>query len=142
MVLSRLRGNLTFRAWTVSIVLHLIVLTVFGFVKLSRPKVYSGTSSVPTAKVNKVREFMQSAAVLPKPKVKRASVAALEKKPKRLLTSEAIFENSNSDSDVFSVPAKPQSFWSKSLADGLYLPAEVSFLRSPPFKMIPPRAIS
>ena len=130
MVLSRPRGNLTFQAWTVSIVLHLIALTVFSFVTLSKPKAYSDTGSVPTAKVNKIREFMQSAAVLPKPKVKRASVAALEKKPKRLLTSEAIFGNSNSDSDVFSVSAKPQSFWSKSLAEGLYLPAEVSFFGS------------
>jgi hypothetical protein len=57
----------------VSVFLHLLILTVFGFLKLSRPENPVPERYAPTARVNQLKNIIEKATVLPKPKVKKPS---------------------------------------------------------------------
>jgi hypothetical protein len=70
MVSNSSRRNVTFWAWAVSIVVHLIVLTVFGLFKLSPSKAQGEQSAAPTAGVSQVKKLIQAAPIVPKPKIK------------------------------------------------------------------------
>jgi hypothetical protein len=72
-VLNKRSGSVTFWAWTVSILLHLLVLTVLGFVRLSKSQSKIPQKHLPTAKVSQLKSLMESATVVPKPKIKRPS---------------------------------------------------------------------
>jgi hypothetical protein len=60
-----------FWAWTVSIGLHLTVLTAFGLVRFSRAEARDGHWPVPTAKISRIRKLTQAVPVIPKPKIKK-----------------------------------------------------------------------
>lgn len=76
---ARHSGSVTFWAWMASIVVHLIVLTVFGIVKFSPSKVQDRQQPIPTAKVSQIKKFMQTAPVVPKPKIKKPARDQLAK---------------------------------------------------------------
>jgi len=63
-------GSVTFWAFVASIVVHLVVLTTFGFIRFSQSEVQVGQIAVPTAKVSQVKKLIQAVPVIPKPKVK------------------------------------------------------------------------
>jgi hypothetical protein len=74
-----------------SIAVHLIVLTAFGFVTFSQSEAQLAQGSAPTAKVNRIKEFAQSAPVIPKPKVKRSVKDLSVEKKGRLLPKNPVF---------------------------------------------------
>lgn len=86
-------GTVTFWAWMVSIALHLIVLMVFGVIKFSQSESQDKQRPVPTAKVNRIKNLMQAAQVIPKPKIKKPAITRLSKNKSRLLTESQIFGN-------------------------------------------------
>ncbi|MHC4394093.1 MAG: vWA domain-containing protein [Planctomycetota bacterium] len=61
-----------FWAWTVSIAVHLIVLTIFGLVKFSQAEAQDRQHPVPTAKINRIKKLIETSPVIPKPKIKPA----------------------------------------------------------------------
>lgn len=69
----------TFWAWTASIFIHLIVLTVFGVVRFSQAKAQDIYQQVPTAQIRQVKKIAESALIIPKPKVKRIDSSYLAK---------------------------------------------------------------
>jgi hypothetical protein len=78
-------------AWVTSIVVHLMVLTCFGFVTFSWSEVNMVQGPAPTAKVSRVKKFTQSMPVIPKPKVKTPAEALSVKDEDRLLPVNAVF---------------------------------------------------
>lgn len=86
-------GGVTFWAWTVSIAVHLIAFTGFGFVKFSQTEGGVRQRPVPTAKVSQVKKLVQTAGVIPKPKVKRPDKEGPAGKSASLLPVEEIFDN-------------------------------------------------
>lgn len=64
------RGT-AFWAWTASVFVHLIVLTVFGVVKFSQAKAQDIYQQVPSAQIRQVKKIAEAAFIIPKPKVKR-----------------------------------------------------------------------
>ncbi len=64
-------GNATFWAWTVSIALHLVVLTVFGVTRFSRPTEQGKQPPVPAARLSRIKKLMQAAPIIPKPKIRK-----------------------------------------------------------------------
>jgi hypothetical protein len=84
MVSNHRSGSVTFWAWIASITFHLIVLTAFGFVKFAQSKTQAERPT-PTAKINQIKRFMETAPAMPKPKVKRSDKSRFTKKMDRLL---------------------------------------------------------
>ncbi len=68
------RGSVTFWAWTVSVGVHLAILTALGFAKFPWSKPESRQQPVPIARVSRVKELMQAAAIIPKPKISKPTV--------------------------------------------------------------------
>lgn len=71
MVWSGWSGGATFWAWMASIIVHLITLTAFGFVRFSQAEAGVKQNPVPTATISQIKKLVQAAPVIPKPKVKR-----------------------------------------------------------------------
>jgi Mg-chelatase subunit ChlD len=71
MVTTVRRGSITFWAWTASIALHLIVLTIFAVVRFSQSHTQSRDEVIPTAQVNWVKKITQASPVIPKPRIKK-----------------------------------------------------------------------
>ena len=69
----------TFWAWTASVFIHVIVLTVFGVVKFSQAKAQDIYQQVPTGQIRQVKKIAESAFIIPKPKVKRIGSSYLAK---------------------------------------------------------------
>ncbi len=64
------RGSITLWAWMVSIGVHAVVLAVFGVVKFSQPAAEDeGQQPTPTAKLSRIKEFIEADVVVPKPKI-------------------------------------------------------------------------
>ena len=88
--------SVKFWAWTASIGVHLIVLTVFGVVKFSQQTVQARQHVIPLAKVSRIKELMQTTDVTAKPKVKKplpkANSSSFATRPKRILPANRIFE--------------------------------------------------
>ena len=70
MVSNSRRGNVAFWAWAVSIAVHLTVLTVFGLFKLSPSNAPGEQPATPTAGISQVKKLIQTALIIPKPKIK------------------------------------------------------------------------
>ena len=83
------RNGVIFWAWMVSIGMHLAALTGFGFVRFSQAEVEQ--RPVPTAKINQVKKIIQTANVIPKPKVKKAHQRVIAEKKVSLLSADEIF---------------------------------------------------
>jgi len=75
MVSSRRKDGVVFWAWMASIAVHLTVLMVFGIVKFSpsRQQAWAKQRPVPLAKVSQIKKFLESAPVIPKPKIKKSA---------------------------------------------------------------------
>ena len=71
MVTSVRSGSITFWAWTASIALHLIVLTIFGIVRFSQSHTQSRDKALPTASISWVKKLTQASLVIPKPRIKK-----------------------------------------------------------------------
>ncbi len=91
MVWARRHGSVTFWAWAVSIAVHTIVLTAFGFVKFSQSKAQVKQRPVPTAKVNQIKKLIETAPVMPKPKVKKPAKNGFTRNTDRLLPVNRVF---------------------------------------------------
>ena len=61
-----------FWAWTVSIGVHLIVLSAFGVVRFSKAEGQDRCRLAPTTRIESTRQPARSAPVMPKPKVRKA----------------------------------------------------------------------
>jgi len=81
----------TFWAWMGSIAVHLIVLTSPSFVELPRSAAEVKQKAVPTAKISQIKKLMQTAGVIPKPKIKRPTKRGFTKKSDSLLPVNQIF---------------------------------------------------
>lgn len=73
-VLVRRKSGVAFWAWVISIAAHLLALAVFGFVKFSQPRAQFSERPTPAAKVSQIKKLMQTAAIIPKPKIKSSSI--------------------------------------------------------------------
>ena len=84
-------GRVVFWAWTVSIVVHLAVLTVLGLVKLPQSKTQAGQGPITAARLSRISKLAQAAPIIRKPKVKdhltAAGASELTEKADRLLGS-------------------------------------------------------
>ena len=85
-------GSVMFWAWAASIVVHLIVLGVFGAVKFSQSETQNEHRPVPAAKVSQVKKLMQAVPVIPKPKVKKPVKDRFSKRTGRILPAKRIFD--------------------------------------------------
>jgi len=85
-------AGVTFWAWTTSIAVHLIVLTAFGVFKFSQWQAGAKQGPAPTAKVSQIRKLIRAVPIIPKPKVKKASVERFAKSTDRLLPVNRIFD--------------------------------------------------
>jgi len=74
-----------------SIVVHLIVLTVFGVVKFSRSKVQGEQRPTPMAKVSRMKKLIAAAPIIPKPKIKKSTESRFARRANRLLPTDRIF---------------------------------------------------
>lgn len=70
-------GSVTFWAWSVSIVVHIVVLLVFGVVKFSRFVPQQLQNVIPTASVTQIKKIIEAAPVVSKPKIKRNDESCL-----------------------------------------------------------------
>ena len=76
------RGSVTFWAWIASFAVHLIVLSAFGVVKFSPCRQWASLKAqgqhrpAPVAKVRQVRRLIDSAPIIPKPRIKKILPAA------------------------------------------------------------------
>ena len=61
-----------FWAWTVSIGVHLIVLSAFGVVRFSRAEDQDENRLTPTARIERIRQLAHAAPVTAKPKIRKA----------------------------------------------------------------------
>ena len=121
-VWGRRSGSVTFWAWTVSLAVHLIVLTAFGLVKFSQAQADTKQRPSPTAKVNQIKRLIEAAPVIPKPKVKKPAKDRLTKKTNRLLPVNRIFSTAKPGSQDWAYPAKssaPQGAFSLSSSANL-----------------------
>jgi hypothetical protein len=91
MVSGRRCGSVTFWAWTTSVAVHLIALTVFGVVKFSQSKVQGEQRAIPTAKVSRIKKLMQATPIIPKPKVKKPVNGRFAGRTNRLFSANQIF---------------------------------------------------
>ena len=91
-LLTGRRDSVTFWAWVASIVVHLAVLTTFGFIKFSQSEVQAGQIAVPTAKVSQMKKLIQSVPVIPKPKVKKPVKNRFTGRTDRFLPVNQIFD--------------------------------------------------
>jgi len=82
MVCQRQKGSVAFWAWSVSIVLHMVVLSVFAILRFSQSDSKSDSQSLPMASVNRVKRFIEASPVVSKPKVKRRVTEQFVSKPK------------------------------------------------------------
>jgi len=84
------RGSIAFWAWSVSIVLHVIVLSIFGVVRFSRFKPELTKGGVPTAKVSRITELLRTSTVIPKPKVIKPVTRQFAEKTNALSSAEEL----------------------------------------------------
>jgi hypothetical protein len=68
-------GSVAFWAWTASVAVHLVVLTVFGFVKFTQSQAQLRDIPVPTAKVSRIKKLIEATPIAPKPKISKPTRA-------------------------------------------------------------------
>jgi len=128
---SNLNRSPKFWAWTASIVLHLIVLSILVAFKFSPSEAQGIEWPVPMADVDWIKERMRTTPVVAKPKVeKRAGISSLKSPVIEKLTSQ-IFDASKSSkrdlADFAKLPASEDVF---SIASSSTLPKTVEFFGS------------
>jgi hypothetical protein len=111
-LLTERGGSVTFWAWTASIAVHMIVLTVFGFVQFSQSKTQRRDVPVPTAKVSRIKKLIETAPITPKPKIKKPTKTEIAggmdvAAPKP--ASERIFEAAKPEDQDLENLAKPSA---------------------------------
>lgn len=112
-----------FWAWAISIAVHLAAFTGFCFVKFSQAEADMKQRSVPTAKINQIKKYVQTAGVIPKPKVKRPIGERFRDKGASLLPVEQVFDNARPVSEDWT------SLEKSSASGGEFLPPSGSGLR-------------
>lgn len=115
--LSRRRsGGVTFWAWTASVVVHLMVLAAFGFIKFSPCRRQAGAETqlrdapIPTATVSRIKKLIEAAPIIPKPKIKeptRVEFAGRENAAAQKPAAGRIFEASKPGDESLGDLAKP-----------------------------------
>ncbi len=126
------RGSVTFWAWTASIIVHVIILTVFAVAKFSRSKAVAEQRPAPTARVTRVKELVQTPLITPKPKVKKPRKTTMTKTAKHPQPITRIFNTKKPDpvsSDLTSL-SRPAAAQSISPQTSRILPAGVEFFGS------------
>ena len=116
--------SVKFWAWTVSIAVHLAMLAVFGFVKISQANARPSQDLVPTANISHVNKLLQADFVIPKPKVITESRVIASSKGKiptdntRAVPAQQIFEISKPAADsslIFDKPSQPGALTSQTI---------------------------
>lgn len=79
-------------AWSISIIVHVVVLGIFAVVKFSQWQEAEKQRPTPTAKVSRIKEFIVAEPVTPKPKVKKAIVSSVSAALDGQLPAKQIFE--------------------------------------------------
>jgi hypothetical protein len=69
------RSSVTGWAWTISIIVHLVVLGIFAVVKFSQWQEVEKQRPAPTARVSQVKRMVGAEPISPKPKVKKSIVS-------------------------------------------------------------------
>jgi len=69
-------GRPAFWAWSVSIGVHLIVLTAFGLVRFSKAEAQNEQGPVSSGKISRIRELSRAMPVTAKPKIKKPAMIA------------------------------------------------------------------
>ena len=125
-------GSVTFWAWTASIAVHLVVLTVFGVVRFSHSRAGDKQRLTPTARISRVEKFIQASPVTPKPKVKKPVREDIAKAREQLLPASPIFNTPKPAVRDFSNSSSPASSVGRggSAASGVSLPNRVEFFGS------------
>ncbi len=103
------RGSITFWAWMVSIAVHLIVLTAFGFIKFSQRQAGARQRPVPTAKVSQIKKLTQATPIIPKPKIKKLAKDEFTRRADRLLPANQTFSTAKPSAQDWLNPAKPSA---------------------------------
>ncbi len=85
-------GSVTFWAWSVSIVIHLVVLLVFGVIKFSQSGPQQLQNVIPTASVTQIKKIIEAAPVVSKPKIKQKAESNFAKAIKPTVLPAPIFE--------------------------------------------------
>lgn len=124
-------GSVTFWAWTVSVGVHLAILTALGFAKFPWSKPESRQQPIPITRVSRVKELMQAAKIIPKPKMSKPDVKRFdgtsEAKSSLVCVFDGIKPNPESLGDLIRTQG-PQSVFS--LASGRVLPQRIEFFGS------------
>lgn len=127
---ARCTGSVTFWAWIVSIAMHLIVLTAFGIIKFSHSKAQDEQHPVPIAKVNRIKNLVQAAPVIPKPKIKKPAGNQLAKSMNISLPENQIFGNTKPRPKQSIDLAKDSASRIVSLSNSIGLPHRAEFFGS------------
>jgi len=100
-------GSAKFWAWTVSVTLHLIVLTLFGVAKFSQTKAKERPQPVATAKLKRMKKLIGTSVVISKPKIKSAKSRFAEKTAVILSTDQIVDISSPRLEDIadFTIPS-------------------------------------
>ncbi len=106
---TRGRCGPKFWAWTVSIVVHLILLAVFGLAKFSQAGAGDKQQPAPMATVNQIKKAVPAEAIIPKPKVKKPTREQSLKAEHKLQPVTGIPDSPKSSSQDLGRITKPQS---------------------------------
>ncbi len=90
----RRKGSVMFWGWIASLLLHLVILSVFGVVKFSRAKATEKkTDSVTaTATIKKIQELIKTSPVIPKPKVYKTTTYRLSSRTNKIAFDNQLFD--------------------------------------------------
>ena len=130
MVFAGRRGSVKFRAALVSVLLHLVILAVFGFFNFSQLTSTTKQQSVPTGKISQVKELIQTASIIPKPKIKKQSYNQFTKNSVKLLQIKEIFNTGNIAKEQLDFITPSNRAGEISFSDSSFLPRDVEFFGS------------
>jgi len=88
----RREGTVRFWAFIISAVVHLIVLTAFGFVKFSQAGPADKSQPAPLASIRRIKKLTEGTLITPKPKMRKPAENRFAKAPRNLLKTELIFD--------------------------------------------------
>jgi len=134
-VQSKRCGNVTLRAWTVSIAVHIIVLTVLGVTKFSQCGTAGKQWPAPVTRISRIKQLMQTGPIIPKPKVKKpppaTEIGRFARRTGRIPITSRIFDTAKPGSqnsvNFSKVSASQKAF---ALAGSGILPKGIGFFGS------------
>jgi len=103
MVLKKQAGSVTFWAWMVSLVVHLLVLAVFGLIRLSNPSNPVSGNHIPAARVTRLKTLLNKDTIIPKPKVKKPSQGLNTQKKEDIFSKRSHFIKSSAKLESLSL---------------------------------------